>query len=181
MKSPAVIGLVGLLSCGALLLATGCSKSAKPADAPASKPAAAPALAYQPLAIGAPVAPGERPLVTHLQVVDLDQDGLVDVIYCEAAANTVRWIRQAPRGVFTEQVLARDVPAPAHVAAADLNGSGRRDVLVACLGQLLPNNDRIGSVLVLENLDNESFKPRVLLEQTARVTDVRAADLTGHR
>jgi len=69
---------------------------------------------------------------------------------------------------------------PAHVETADLHGSGRLDVLVASMGQILPNNDRIGAVIVLENIDNRQFRPRVLLENTARVTDARAANLHGH-
>lgn len=139
-----------------------------------------PALNYTPTVIGRPVGPDDRPIVTNLQIADLDQDGLPDVIYCEARQNTVRWIRQSPRGVFTEQVIAENVPAPANVWAADVQGSGRLDVLVACMGQIMPNNDRIGSVVVLENLDNRTFRPRTILENTARVTDVRAANLTGH-
>ena len=142
--------------------------------------AAAPALAYDPTPIGAPADTFERPLVTHLQIVDLDQDGLPDVIYGEASTHTVRWIRQAPRGVFSESIIGEDVLAPAHVWAGDVNASGRRDVLVASMGQLLPTNDRIGSVVVLENLDNTRFVQRVLLERVARVTDVRGANLTGH-
>ncbi len=141
--------------------------------------AAFPPLAYEPTPIGSPVGPDDRPLVTNLQIADLDQDGLPDVIYAEARANTVRWIRQAPRGVFTESIIASDIPAPASVWAADTQGSGRLDVLVGSMGQLLPNNDRIGAVVVLENLDNRRFRPRTLLENTARVTDVRAADLNG--
>lgn len=139
-----------------------------------------PPLAYEPVAIGSPAGPEDRPMVTNLQIADLDQDGLPDVLYSECFGNTVRWIRQAPRGVFTEQVIARDLPAPANVWAADVQGSGRLDVLVACMGQIMPNNDRIGSVVVLENLDNRAFRPHPLLDHTARVTDVRAANLAGH-
>ena len=143
-------------------------------------PAEFPPLVYQPVALGTPAGPDDRPMVTNLQIADLDQDGLLDVLYSEARENTVRWIRQAPRGVFTEQIIARDLPAPANVWTADVQGTGRLDVLVACMGQIMPNNDRIGSVVVLENLDNRSFRPRVLLADTARVTDVRAANLAGH-
>ncbi len=139
-----------------------------------------PRLDYVGIPIGSPASEFGRPIVTNLQIVDLDQDGMPDVLYCEARNNTVRWIRQHPRGVFTEETIADNVPAPAHVAAADLQGSGRLDVLVACMGQIMPNNDRIGSVLVLENLDNRSFRPRTLLKGTARVSDVRAANLAGH-
>src|SRR5690606_20548411 len=34
--------------------------------------------------------------------------------------------------------------------------------------------------VVLENLDNRTFRRRVLIERIARVTDVRAANLVGH-
>lgn len=172
-----------LLGGGVLWLAV---RPAAPAPAaqvrvtPAPRPAL-PSLVFVPTAIGAPVGPEDRPMVTNLQIADLDQDGLPDVIYSECRANTVRWIRQAPRGTFTEQILARDLPAPASVATADMQGSGRLDVLVGCMGQIMPNNDRIGSVVVLENLDNRSFRPRTVLDQTARVTDVRGANLSDHR
>ena len=157
------------------------------APAPASPQSAAPLTAaqahleYVPLPLGAPVGEFGRPMVTHLAIVDLDGDGLLDVLYCEGRKNTVRWIRQAPRGVFTEQIIGEDIPAPAHVAAADVYGRGRLDVLVASMGQITPNNDRIGAVVVLENLDNRHFRPRVLIDHIARVTDVRGANLTGHQ
>ncbi|HEY5550591.1 MAG TPA: VCBS repeat-containing protein, partial [Opitutaceae bacterium] len=136
-------------------------------------------IAYDPVPIGAPVGANERPLVTNVAIADLDGDGLPDVLYCEALNNTVRWIRQSPRGVFTEQIIGEGIAAPAHVAVADVNRTGRLDVLVAGMGQLMPNNDLIGSVIVLENLGDRQFEKRVLLENVARVTDVRAANLSG--
>lgn len=184
MKPPAPRLFITVALLAALLpWQAGCRPGPTSAQTPVRTPErkAFPPLVYTPTAIGAPVGPDERPMVTNLQITDLDQDGLTDVIYCEARGNTVRWIRQSPRGVFTEQVIARDVPAPANVWAADVQGSGRLDVLVASMGQIMPNNDRIGSVVVLENLDNRTFRPHVLLENTARVTDVRAANLAGHR
>jgi FG-GAP-like repeat len=168
-----------------LLLALAGLSACKPGDSanPSAKTPvtpAAPSLEYIPAPIGAPLSDFGRPMVTNLQVVDLDRDGLVDVLYCEAQKNTVRWIRQSPRGVFTEQIIATDIPGPAHVWADDVNGSGRLDVLVASMGQITPNNDRIGSVVILENLDNHHFQPHVLIDHVARVTDVRGANLTGH-
>ena len=152
----------------------GSKQSAGPGKAP-------PQLEYVGEAIGAPVSDFGRPLVTSVQIVDLDQDGLADILYCEGQKNSVRWIRQSPLDTFVEHVIASNIAGPAHVAAADINGSGRLDVLVASMGQIMPNNDRIGSVLVLENLDNRAFRPHILLENTARVTDVRAANLAGHK
>jgi len=177
--------LVALLAVALLggMLWLGQSPRTSPRPPPGNSAGTAPAfppLVYEPTAIGSPVGPDDRPIVTNLQIADLDQDGLPDVLYSECFANTVRWIRQSPRGVFTEQVIARDLPAPANVWAADVQGSGRLDVLVACMGQIMPNNDRIGSVVVLENLDNRTFRPHTLLDHTARVTDVRGANLAGH-
>lgn len=143
-------------------------------------PEPAPALVFAPTPLGPPPGPDDRPMVTNVQIVDLDRDGLEDVLYCEAREHTVRWVRQAPRGVFTEEIIGRDLAAPAHVWAADVQGRGRLDVLVASMGQLMPNNDRIGAVVILENLDNRRFAPRVVLSGVARVTDVRAANLADH-
>jgi FG-GAP-like repeat len=175
LASALVLSLAGGVSCAR-------RDAAAPAPAPrvAAQPGARPALEYAPVPIGAPAGDFGRPMVTNVQTVDLDRDGLLDVLYCEAQGNTVRWIRQAPRGVFTEQVIARDIPAPAHVWTGDVNGTGRSDVLVASMGQIAPNNDRIGAVVVLENLDNRSFRPHVLLDHVPRVTDVRGANLAGH-
>ena len=177
-----------LLISGLITAATGlvsCKPGNDTVNSIAARPAtsaapAKPLLEYVPIAIGAPLSEFGRPLVTNLQLVDLDGDGLLDVIYCEAQKNTVRWIRQNPRGVFTEQVIATDIPGPAHVWTGDVNGSGRLDVLVASMGQISPNNDRIGAVIVLENIDNQHFTPHVLIDKVARVTDVRGANLTGH-
>lgn len=185
LASPAVIFTSLAVAVGAAGLGIALLES-NPAPAPPRPAVVAPAsassaqLKYAPMAIGAPVTPGARPLVTGVHIVDLDQDDLLDVLYCEAANNSVRWIRQAPRGVFTERIIAENILGPARVASADLYGTGRRDVLVASMGQVTPNNDRIGAVVVLENTDNHHFKPHVLLERVARVTDIRAANLTGH-
>lgn len=182
-----------LLAVGGVVVATAAylllSPVTKPTPAPPAVPAAtatsyaavpAPALTYLPVPIGAPVGTDDRPLVTNLQVIDLDRDGMVDVIYAEAQQNTVRWVRQFPRGVFTEEIIGRDLAAPAHVWAADVYARGHLDVLVASLGQVTPNNDLIGSVIILENQDNRRFEKRVVLERIARVSDVRAANLSGH-
>ncbi len=137
-------------------------------------------LRFLPQAIGAPVDEFGRPFVTHVTIADLDQDRRPDVLYCESSTNTVRWLRQTETGGFFEEIIG-EISGPAHVAVADVQGTGRLDVLVASMGQVLPTNDRIGAVFVLENLDNRRFQPRLLLENVARVTDVRAANLAGHR
>jgi hypothetical protein len=60
-----------------------------------------------------------------------------------------------------------------------MDGDGDIDVLVSVMGYVFPNNDLIGEVVVLENDGEQNFTTRVLLENTYRVTDIRAGDLNG--
>lgn len=129
---------------------------------------------YEAIPIGAPV--GDQPWVAHLLPVDLDEDGRLDVVFCEAKANTVNWLRQEADGTFVETVLGTEMRAPVHVEAADIDQDGDLDLLVSAMGFVFPNNDKIGSILVLENDGEERFMTRVLIENIARVVDVRAAD-----
>jgi hypothetical protein len=115
-------------------------------------------------------------MITHVAIADLDRDGLADVLVCDGFRNVVSWVRQSPRGTFTEQTLA-PVPAPAHVEAVDIDQDGDLDLVVAVLGFLHPNNARIGAVLVLENDGRQRFTARTLVDRVARVADARAADL----
>ena len=128
--------------------------------------------------IGEPIRGEERPQIANVAVADLDRDGLGDVIVCDALRGTVSWIRQSPRGTFAEQRLA-DVPAAAHVEPVDFDGDGDLDLLTASLGALFPNNNRIGSVIVLENDGQQRFRSRYIADRIARVSDARAGDLDG--
>jgi hypothetical protein len=85
--------------------------------------------AWRPVPIGAPI--GLPPWVAHVQAVDLDRDGLLDVLASESRDNVVVWIRQVARDVFEEITIAADLPAPVHAEAADLDGDGDLDVLSA--------------------------------------------------
>jgi hypothetical protein len=129
-------------------------------------------------AIGLPPQGDERPQISHVAIADLDRDGLMDVLVCDAFRNLVGWIRQAPVGTFTEQTIAK-VPAPAHVEAVDFDQDGDTDLLVASLGVLFPNNNRVGSVIVLENDGRQGFQSHYIADRVARVADARAADFDG--
>ena len=130
-----------------------------------------------PQAIGFPSA--APPRIGSLQIVDLDKDGLPDVLVADMLTNRVGWLRQSPAGVYSEKWLSPVLPAPAHVSAFDIDKDGDLDILVACMGQLFPSNDKIGSIVILENDGRQNFTPHTVIEHVARVTDVRAADLNG--
>jgi len=127
-------------------------------------------------AIGAPINPNERPMIANVQIADLDRDGLPDIVVCDAGRKQVSWIRQAPKGTFSEIPIAA-VPAPAHVQVVDFDRDGDLDLLVADLGVLFPSNQRIGSVLWFENDGSQHFTVHHLADNIARVADAEAADL----
>lgn len=184
LSKPAAValGVLSLLACGVVvavivLLRRENDAAPLPVKSAAAPTVTAPSLAYQPQPLGLPVS--GQPIITHVAIADLDRDGLPDVVVCDARAHTVSWIRQAPRGVFIEHALGDPVMAPAHASVCDLNGDALPDLLVASMGAILPNNDRIGSVVVLENLGGGRFRNRVLADNIARVADVRGAELNG--
>ena len=65
------------------------------------------------------------------------------------------------------------------MAVADLRGTGHLDILVASMGQIAPSNEKIGSVVILENDGHEHFRNHVVLDRTYRVTDVEAGDFNS--
>ena len=121
----------------------------------------------------------EKPMISHVVVEDFDEDGLLDVIVCDAKDNFVSWIRQYPENVYTETILGTDLIAPAHVQVKDFDLDGDKDLLVAVLGLLYPSNDKIGSIVFLENDGNFNFTNNIIIDRIARVSDVRAGDLDG--
>ena len=127
-------------------------------------------------AIGRP-AEGD-PWIADILIVDLDGDGLKDILVADAHLNRVTWIRQVRLGVFEEQDIGQPIAGPAHLEVADLNGTGHLDVLVASMGVIPPSNEKVGSVVVLENDGHNHFTNHVLLENVARVSYVAAAPLT---
>ncbi|HEX2862917.1 MAG TPA: VCBS repeat-containing protein [Lacunisphaera sp.] len=123
--------------------------------------------------------PEGTPWITDLVLVDLDQDGLTDVVVADAQRNRIGWIRQTRPGVFEEQMIGSGVAAPAQVSVVDLDEDGHLDVLVSSMGVIPPSNARSGAVVVLMNDGAQRFTNRVLLQDTARVSSVEAADLNG--
>lgn len=130
-----------------------------------------------PAPIGFPAA--DPPRAGSVTLADLDRDGLQDVLVCDMLANRIGWIRQHPAGAYEEKWVSSMLPAPAHVSVCDMDGDGDLDLLVAVMGQLFPSNDKIGSVVILENDGRQNFSAHTVLDRAARVTDVRGADFDG--
>jgi hypothetical protein len=121
----------------------------------------------------------EPPMISHLQVVDLNNDGFQDVVVCDVTQNSVTLVQQDSTGGFEETILADKILAPSHVQVIDFDQDGYLDLVVSLLGMLFPNNDKIGSVVILENDGQMNFVKHVAIEKVSRASDARAGDLDG--
>ncbi|MBE2212231.1 MAG: VCBS repeat-containing protein [Opitutaceae bacterium] len=174
-----VVRVLIALSLGGLL--AGCGRQDEAVSRRASPAQAVPSaggLFLQGETVGAPVK--DRPWVAHVTTVDLDRDGRPEILACEAGQGLlVRLVRSGPDAGWTEHVVAAKLPAPVHVEAADIDCDGDLDLLISCMGQVFPSNERIGSLVLLVNDGHLNFTPRFLLERVARVVDARVADFDG--
>ncbi|MBT3379032.1 MAG: VCBS repeat-containing protein [Lentisphaerae bacterium] len=125
------------------------------------------------------VAATDAPRIAFVRVTDLDRNGTDDVLVCDAIAHRIGWIHADADGTLNETVFPNETAAPAHVEPCDVDRDGDLDLLVASMGMLFPNNDRVGAVLILENDGHQTFTSHIAAERIARVTDVRGGDLDG--
>jgi VCBS repeat protein len=137
-------------------------------------PASQLVLQKQPLGKGRDV----PPWVTNVQIVDLDGDGLRDVVACDGRFDRVIWYRQQADQTWDEQVIGTELSGVAHATVVDLDADGDKDLVVSLLGRVSPNDEAIGSVVWLENVGS-SFSPHTILTDIRRVADAQAGDLDG--
>ena len=93
------------LACG-LGLTGGCERTPDSTGPETAGKSARVALSLRPETIGAK--PAATPWIAHVLAVDLDRDGRLDIIACEAQANQVLWLQQTPSGSFEERVIAKE-------------------------------------------------------------------------
>jgi hypothetical protein len=105
----------------------------------------------------------------HVEVVDLDGDGIKDLLVADLGNFTptndkvgqVVWFRGQPDGSYTPITLLKGVGRVADIQAADFRGSGRLDLIVAVFGWTTT-----GEIIYLENQTTDwskpAFVPRVL-------------------
>jgi hypothetical protein len=121
----------------------------------------------------------------HAEVIDLDGDGLLDILVADLGSFTptdrrcgrVVWLRGRPDGSFTPVTLLEGVGRVADVRAADFRGAGKLDLVVAVFGW-----QSTGEILCLENQTTDWNKPRFLprvLDGRHGTIHVPVADING--
>ena len=119
------------------------------------------------------------PLIANVQIVDVDGDGLKDILACDVTKNAVVWQPQLANGRWgTEQVVVDDLIAPAHAEVVDLDRDGQLDIVVAVLGNIWPDDGVVGSVVWAQRTST-GFDRHVILDDVRRVADVQPGDLDG--
>jgi len=119
------------------------------------------------------------PTITNVQIADCDDDGQPEVLACDPLIEGVVGYFTRPDGSRERRVLVRDLGGPpAHVTTADVDLDGDTDLVVSMLGNLFPDDGRLGSVLVLER-DGAEYRRHEVLNGVRRVADARVGDLDG--
>jgi hypothetical protein len=106
---------------------------------------------------------GKVPNPAHAEVVDLDGDGIPDILVANLGSflpvdrrdGSVVWLRGNKDGTFTPITLLKGVGRVADVQAADFNGDGKLDLVVAVFGWRTT-----GSIIYLENQTTDWNHPK---------------------
>ena len=168
--------LIAVLGLGCVIAWVG--MSAEHIDVPNGLPVFedAPGLSYKAVSLGdESTAAG----VSNVQIVDVDGDGVNDILVCDAVRHSVLYYTRVTDDQWEEHLIADGLPAPAHATVVDLDGDGDKDIIVSVMGSLNPSDELVGKVVWLENVGGGSYKKHVLLEDVRRVVDVQVGDFDG--
>tara|TARA_R110002095_G_scaffold194767_5_gene173187 strand:- start:4768 stop:5904 length:1137 start_codon:yes stop_codon:yes gene_type:complete len=118
------------------------------------------------------------PLITNVQILDFDGDGKNEIIGCDAGRGIVSLFKADGKADWQEEILLRDLAAPAHATLVDIDGDGDLDIIVSILGNLQPDDRVIGRVELYER-KGEAYVRHVILDDVRRVADVQPGDFDG--
>ena len=130
--------------------------------------------AYQPLGNSQHDKP---PVICNVQLVQ----GLIPAKTVAIIADTQRHaiiLGQLKNDKWVEDVICSELKAPARANPCDFDNDGDIDFLIAELGDVFPNDNLVGSVMLLEN-SNGIFELSTLISGLGRVADVQAGDFNN--
>lgn len=128
---------------------------------------------------------GEVANPAHAEVVDLDGDGVKDILVADLgnfsptdrSCGSVVWLRGKPDGTYTKHTLLDNVARIADVQAADFRGIGKLDLVVAEFGWRTT-----GALQYLENQTTDWSKPKFvprILDNRHGTIHVPIGDING--
>jgi hypothetical protein len=111
---------------------------------------------------------GRVPHPAHAEVVDLDGDGILDILVADLGSfpptdrrcGSVVWLRGKKDGTYEPIALLSNVGRVADVRAADFRGAGKLDLVVGVFGL-----HAAGEILFLENRTTDWSKPEFVASQ----------------
>jgi hypothetical protein len=115
------------------------------------------------------------PQISHVQIIDCDGDGSMEVVACDALGRRILRFDRSADGSWRESTLIDNVGTPAHATFVDIDADGDLDCVVAILGDIFPSDAEIGRVELFRR-EADGFAREVLLDDIRRVADVQPAD-----
>ncbi len=114
------------------------------------------------------------PVISHVSLYDINGDGNNEIIVCDVQRSAV-FLYTYNVDHWDEKILCRGVLAPAHCTPIDFDQDGDLDFLIADVGDVFPNDEKVGSVLLYRN-NAGTYSRELILDKVGRIADVQAGD-----